>query len=249
MTLVEASRLVAMGKHVTLGVQLYSQIKSDIVKCIIAPGARLTEAQVAEQYSAGRAAVRSALKMLTQEALVDALPRYGYVVAGHTEQDARDLFQLQMLLEPEAARLAAGRVNPGALRSADEECARWRSVSSLEDASNWLHANTRFHANVASYSGNALMARFVTILFEGLERQLYASNCVEDAVRLVAHDHRDLVDSLIAGDSEGAARKTAEQVHATHELLLGVFRQTGPRGVSTRLDAIPERRQTVKSSR
>ncbi len=207
--------------------RVYFQLKKDIITCAIAPATRLTEAWIAEHYGFGRAAVRSALKMLSQDSFVESLPRYGYVVAGPEEHDAKNLFQMQMLLEPEVARLAAGRVNPEALRNADEACARKCDIRSFEDATDWLHTNTKFHELIASYTGNTLMARFVVILFERLERQLYASNCLEETVRRAAHSHPELVEALILGDADTATRLAQAQLSEVHAEIIACFREFG----------------------
>lgn len=207
--------------------KVYLQLKNDIIQCVITPETRLTEAWIAEHYGFGRAAVRAALKMLSQDSFVESLPRYGYVVAGREEHDTQNLFQMQMLLEPEVARLAAGRVNPEALKKADQECEEKSHIQTFEEATDWLHTNTRFHQLVASYTGNSLMMRFVVVLFERLERQLYASNCLTEAVRCAAHSHGSLVQALIAGDAATAEKITRDQVHETHMQIINCFRTRG----------------------
>lgn len=214
-----------MDQNASFVERAYQQIKTDILKCNISPGARLTEASLTEQYGQGRAAIRSALKMLAQEALVESLPRYGYVVAGYDELDPTDLFQIQMLLEPEAARLAAGRVDAATLKAADDECSRKSDIKNFNDACEWLHANTRFHGLIASFTGNALLSRFVVMLFERLERQLFASHFLEKIAREAAHCHPSLVDALIAGDAALAERMAKEQLGQTQQLILKYFKK------------------------
>lgn len=200
----------------------YDAIKQDILSCTIKPGERLTEADLAERYYLGRASIRVALNRLYQEALIDVLPRYGYVVVGDDELDARDLYQLQLVLESASARLAAGRADAKQLLELDRACAEASTVNSLEDATRFLHANTNFHVAVATASGNALLARFVRILFERLERQIYASGRAEEIVRRVAHTHEDVIDVLVAGKAEEAEKLVRRQVGHNHDIIRAV---------------------------
>jgi len=120
----------------------YDKIKTDILQCVIPPRSRLTVLDLVERYGLGRASVRVALNRLYQEALVDVIPRFGYVVAGDDELGARDLYQLQLILEPTVAGLAAGRVDGAQLLDLDDRCRRAHDVQTIEDAHDFLNANT-----------------------------------------------------------------------------------------------------------
>jgi DNA-binding GntR family transcriptional regulator len=102
--------------------QAYSAIKRSVIDCELEPGESITEEQLAVQYGVGRAAVRAALKRLTQEKLVDVGVRQRYSVTPLTLRHVNELFAVRALLEPEAARLAAGRINAEHLRRLDELC-------------------------------------------------------------------------------------------------------------------------------
>lgn len=200
----------------------YDAIKQDILTCTIKPKQRLTEADLAERYNLGRASIRVALNRLYQEALIDVLPRYGYVVTGDDELDAQDLYQLQLVLETTSARLAAGRADARQLIELDQACAEAATVNSLDDATRFLHANTNFHVAVATATGNALLARFVRILFERLERHIYASGRAEEVVRRVAHTHEDVIELLVAGRAEDVEEAVRRQVSHNHDIIRAV---------------------------
>lgn len=217
-------RLHMVGAAATSQAEIaYDAIKQDILTCTIKPGERLTEADLAERYSLGRASIRVALNRLYQEALIDVLPRYGYIVAGDDELHAQDLYQLQLVLETTSARLAAGRTDTRQLIELDRACAEAAKVNSIEDATRFLHANTSFHVAVATASGNALLARFVRILFERLERHIYASGHAEEVVRRVAHTHEDVIELLVAGRPEEVEAAVRRQVGHNHDIIQAVI--------------------------
>lgn len=66
--------------HKSLGRAAYDAIKRDVARCRLAPGAELTEGELATHYGFGKTPVRDALARLAQEGLVRVLPRRGYVV-------------------------------------------------------------------------------------------------------------------------------------------------------------------------
>lgn len=216
-------RLGVVGAPATSQAEIaYDAIKQDILTCVIKPKQRLTEADLAERYRLGRASIRVALNRLYQEALIDVLPRYGYVVAGDDEMDAQDLYQLQLVLETTSARLAAGRADARQLIELDRACADATNVDSIEDATRFLHANTNFHVAIATATGNALLARFVRILFERLERHIYASGRAEEIVRHVAHTHEDVIELLVEGRAEEVEEAVRRQVGRNYDIIRAV---------------------------
>lgn len=214
-------RLSAVGEAATSQAEAaYDAIKTAILRCDIPPRSRLTEAELADRFGVGRAAIRVAMNRLYQEALVDVLPRYGYLVAGEDELDARDLYQLQLILESTSAGLAAGRVDAAGIRMLDQRCIDAKEVRSLKDAEAFLQANTQFHAAVAHSTGNALLSRFVRILFERLERQIFSAQNAVDIVGAVAHSHESLVELLIAGRSAEAENAARQQVAHNQQIIM-----------------------------
>ena len=99
----------------------YERLRRDIISCAIQPGAEISESQLAMQYKLGKAAVRVALTKLSHDGLVRAIPRRGYMVMPVTLQDIHDVFELRLMLEPAAARMAAGKVNTQRLKTYDED--------------------------------------------------------------------------------------------------------------------------------
>src|SRR3546814_9020930 len=73
----------------------YETIKHDIIRCALAPGEEVTEARLALRLGLGKAPVRAALMRLSQEGLIRALPRRGYLVAPVTLRDVQDIFQFR----------------------------------------------------------------------------------------------------------------------------------------------------------
>ena len=66
-----------------------------------------------ERLGVGRTPVREALRDLAREQLVEVFPRRGMFVSGVDVGDIAGLSEVRLVLESEAARLAAERRNDG----------------------------------------------------------------------------------------------------------------------------------------
>src|SRR5829696_4350184 len=123
----------------------YERVRRDIISCAIAPGSEISEGQLADQYKLGKAAVRVALTRLAHDGLVRAIPRRGYRVVPVTLQDIQDVFELRLMLEPPAARMAAGKVNTEQLKTFDEVCRSGYEPGDARSTTRVLDANKAFH--------------------------------------------------------------------------------------------------------
>jgi DNA-binding GntR family transcriptional regulator len=198
----------------------YTMIKRDIVRCALDPGQQVTEQQLAARYGIGRAAVRAALKRLYQEQLVQTVTRNRYVIAPITLKYVKELFELRLLLEPAAARLAAGRVDGAALGRLNDLCRVNYRVGDHESAAQFLAANTEFHAAVAVASGNALLANVIRDLLDKVERVHHMSHLLHDRNEEAFHEHQELVDALVAGDGARAEAVMAQQILAARAFVI-----------------------------
>lgn len=86
--------------------QCYGILRNLIVKCEIAPGARLTEKDLMARLGFGRTPVREALLRLNQDGIVDTKPRSGYRVRPLTYKSVDDFFVVWRAIAPLIAQLA-----------------------------------------------------------------------------------------------------------------------------------------------
>jgi DNA-binding GntR family transcriptional regulator len=89
--------------------QLADLLRARILDGDLAPGRRLVERELVEDYDVARHTLRSALRRLEVEGLVTVEPNRGARVATLEPADLADLFALRLALEREAAHLALER--------------------------------------------------------------------------------------------------------------------------------------------
>lgn len=198
----------------------YQAIKRDILECALVPGAEVTERQLGARYGIGKAPLREALVRLAHEALVQSIPRSGYRVTPVTIQDVQDIFALRLLLEPAAARLAAGRIDERLLTQLNEPCLAGYTPGDRKSESAFLRANRDFHVAIANASGNRRLARVLEQLLEGTERLFHMGLAVRDRTDEMRHEHQVLMKALLEGDGDTAANATVDQVNAARKMVM-----------------------------
>lgn len=207
--------------------QAVRALRREIVACRLAPGETVSETLMAERFSFGRAAIRTALARLAEEGLVTAVPRRGWVVSVVTIRDIHEVFELRLLLEPEAARRAAGHAELDRLRRLDDVCAKGYQPEDPDSALDFLAVNRDFHTAVAELAGNSRLARQIGRLLDESTRMLVLGLSTRDRSGEMAHEHRALIAAMAAHDATEAARIMAEQVTTSRDMVLAAL--TGPR--------------------
>jgi DNA-binding GntR family transcriptional regulator len=213
-----------MGKTIPLLTdRAYERIKHDIIGCLIAPGTEISEAQLCAHYKLGKAPVRMALSRLAHDGLVRAIPRRGYMVTAVTLKDIQDVFELRLMLEPAAARMAAGRVDGQHLRMLDEVCRAGYQPGDAKSISRFLEANKAFHVALAQAAGNVRLANAIEQLLDEMTRLLHLGLGLRNRSQEMQHEHRALVKALTRGDGATAERICREQIEAARSMVLSAI--------------------------
>jgi DNA-binding GntR family transcriptional regulator len=201
----------------------YDRLRRDIITCVIQPGSEISESQLSTQYKMGKAAVRVALTKLAHDGLVRAIPRRGYMVMPVTLKDIHDVFELRLMLEPAAARMAAGKVNTQRLRTYDDACRAGYEPGDAKSTARFLEANKAFHITIAEATDNARLAGAIEHLHDEMTRLLHLGLALRKGPQQMLHDHKTLVKALARGDGETAERICRDQIESARNMLLSAI--------------------------
>lgn len=126
--------------------QLYQLVRQAILSLSHAPGAPLSEAEVAVANGVSRTPVREAFRRLEAEGLIAVVPNVGTFVARIDLAEAEEAVVLRSLIEPDAARRAAAAPHHLALGRALERIAAEQTAALRRNDSGALYAcDERFH--------------------------------------------------------------------------------------------------------
>lgn len=201
------------------GTRLYHSVASEITGLIdqgtYRPGARLpSERALAEEFQVSRVTVREALVSLQTLGRVRIRIGSGVYVCdsadahgpSQPEASAFELTQARLLIESEAAALAAPEIDDETLERLQGLLARIRDSASDDQAD---LADRDFHLAIAAASGNGVVRQVVESLWrlrleqEDIKR-VYRAVCSHDADKR-GKEHAEILDALRARDA-GAAR-------------------------------------------
>jgi DNA-binding GntR family transcriptional regulator len=128
----------------TSTLRVRDQLQHAILDGVLKPGERLRAEALAQRFGTSRTPVREALIQLEAQGLVEVEPNRGAVVRTFDRDDLFDLYQVRALLEPQAAALAARRIDA-------EDVER---LEALCDADDLIAANEQFHRIILEAAGS-----------------------------------------------------------------------------------------------
>jgi GntR family transcriptional repressor for pyruvate dehydrogenase complex len=212
----------------TLAQRVVTGLKDKILAGELPPGHKLpSEAELIDEFSVSRTVIREAVTRLRAEGLVETFQGRGSFVLAmpeptsftvesatiRTHHDVLDMIDFRLGIEPEAAALAATRVNPAGAESIHSALAAFVEAKPEDQ----VEADFRFHRAVAAASGN----RFYVDLLDSLgpmmimlpRTRLTDAYSLTDTghVERVRREHDNVAIAIVAGDPDTA--RAAMRVH------------------------------------
>ncbi|HEY3504927.1 MAG TPA: GntR family transcriptional regulator [Actinocatenispora sp.] len=218
----------------SLADDVYESIKAQVMDLAIAPGDRVNIDALARELAVSPTPVREALARLESDGLVRKRPMSGYTATPLlTAAEFGHLFEMRLLLEVPAARLAAHRAPAAAydgLRATatpptGDEPPAWTDPGETRPRYRRYAAFTaqdvRFHELIAELSGNPMLAEATRRLHAHLHlHRLYLPG---GPAADTGAEHRRVADAIAAGDPDAAAAAMTDHLTATRARHIVVF--------------------------
>ena len=220
-----AKALVAAGRRATDSVseQTYQALLALIAERALEPGDAIEERRLAERFEVSRTPMRAAISRLLGEGVLQQRPNGMLVVREVGLTEYLELLSLRVLLEFEAASLAATRA-PAAVLARIEQGLREQLDPSRADPHAEARLDEEIHELVVAHCGNRSLGALIT----DIHRRLRMRDLSHAPERLVParEEHLAVVRALQARDADGARRAMVEhleRVRANHLRHAGIL--------------------------
>ncbi len=212
-----------MANKERLYITVFNKISSLIKEGEFPVGSRLpTERELAERFEVSRPTIREAIIALEAKEEVTVKASSGvYVLGNHLINDdfsheisAFELLEARVILEGEAAALAARMIQPEEVKEL-EKALKKIELEDVKDTSE-SGADRQFHTIIAQATHNRVIGKQISFLWD-LQENLshisiaHSAVCVEEDKRKRIGDHVAIYDAIAAGDARAA--RNAMQAH------------------------------------
>lgn len=193
------------------------------------PGDKLpNEIELSEQLNVSRTTLREAIRVLVTNNILEIQRGKGTFVKENIDTEhmksfsglssaiinARDLYEMRLIFEPEAAYYAT-------LRATDAELKRIldfgkqieEKILNNEDRT---EVEQKFHQSIAQATHNEFMDKLMPVIFQAINKGVILSQKNELVTKHTLNDHRLIMEFMEARNAEGA--KSAMKIHILHAM-------------------------------
>ena len=132
----------------------------------------------------------------------------------YIEVNAKDLYEMRLIFEPEAAYYAA-------IRGTDTEIKRIldygkRIEDEIQQGQDRTKDEHAFHKAIAQATHNEFMNKLMPILYQAISKGVVLSTQSERAIKDTVNDHKMIMEFLMQRNAEGA--RNAMKIHIMHAI-------------------------------
>ncbi|PTM98511.1 GntR family transcriptional regulator [Mycoplana dimorpha] len=184
----------------TIASRISRALADRIISGELAPGQRLRQDHVAEEFGASHVPVREAFRRLEAQGLAVSEPRRGVRVASFDLREVREVAEMRAALEVLALRHAVPHLTPAIL---DRAAAATAAADSSRDVRSWEAANRAFHRLILEPCAMPRLLAAIDDLHAASARFLFSAWRSSWEAR-TDHDHRAILAALREGDGDAA---------------------------------------------
>jgi DNA-binding GntR family transcriptional regulator len=210
------AQLVKLQAAPDLVDQVYRALLDAISDGSLAPGARVTQEDLAERLAVSRQPVLQALRLLKKDGLLLDAPGRGLLVAPLATEWIGRVYEVRGALDALAARLAAGRravIDPRLVEQG-RRAARGRHIKAM------IEADIAFHNAIYAASGNPLIAQSAQLHWVHLRRVMGAVLQASPQRDTIWDEHTAIAAAIAAGDAKRATALVEHHSRRASENLL-----------------------------
>lgn len=179
-----------------ISTDIFNTLKERIVRWDYAPGHRLTEESLCEEFEVSRSPIREALRMLVENGLVDKEPHRGYAVHQPDMAKIHELYDVRMALELFAVEQLARNGMPE--NDWQRLLSTWEGILAglPEMKADFSRKDEEFHETLAQATGNQAMIQILGDIDERLHFIRMSDITTTERLRTTCEQHIKILECI-----------------------------------------------------
>ena len=161
-------------RRATLTGQIADALRKDIIDGALAPGQRLTTAELTDRYQVSATPLREALQHLAAQGMVDIDPRLGTTVPPISRAHLRDTYAIREMLEVAAVSRSIERADTAWAARLGELFVEFQEAVTNSDRNegvlSWSAAHRAFHEGLMANCDSPWLKSFINLITDHSER-------------------------------------------------------------------------------
>lgn len=150
---------------IILSKSVYKQIYREIIEGNLLPQHRIIESKIAKELNVSRSPVKMALAEMADNGILERIKGKELRVKKITYEECLWIYEARIMLEPEAAYLAARRITERELKILKMLVGKFEEIDHTHDHTKYKNADKLFHETIVKASRN----RYLMTMYESIE--------------------------------------------------------------------------------
>ena len=207
-------------KPTSLADQIFANLESDILTGVYPRGSVLTELGLSEALGVSRTPVREAFQVLESEGLITLRMNKGAIVNTIDRKFIRDIFEMRMLLESQAAYLAAENgMEEEKLGKLLERLYHLRDHLDTLNVSEYVALNQAVHQAIWQAADNHQLTNYLLELWNGPSVG-HGENAAEHHYQASTFEHIAVLQAIQGRKPEEARNAMAQHIRRSMKNML-----------------------------
>lgn len=212
-----AQRRIGQARALSVTDEIFAALYDDMVTAALPPGARLSEAEVAQRFEVSRQPVRDAFWRLSQLGLVRVRPQRATSVSPISESAVLQARFIRTAIEVETARAAAERLAPADHDELEALLGAQGTAVAAGDRIAFHGLDDDFHRRICEMAGLDFAWTLIRDSKAQMDRVRFLSLAV--GAQSALSDHRAILAALRARDGDGAVARVREHLSRIEAIL------------------------------
>ena len=215
-----AQRLEPLDGAPSLSERVYGALKDAIQSLRFRPGEMLAIGNLADQLGVSRTPVRDALMILEREGLVTIIPQKGAYVSLISARDVEEIYELRIVLESYAARVATARITPEDLDLLTETLRTSAEVFEHGQGASAVELGHELHELLVSKVDNERLVASLNDLEVHYSRLRHIAADIPHRFERSNRQHHAILAALRDGDAERASQALTDHLTSVRDDIL-----------------------------
>lgn len=225
----------------TLADRVFTEIQNAIVKGELAPGSKMSEADLAARYGVSRGPLREALRRLEGRKLLTRIPHVGVRVISLSFDELIQIYHVREAMEGMAARLAALHMPAEEVQGLKDLLAQHEKQAELQEGRAYFQdeGDFDFHYRIVQGSRNEVLSQMLCgELYHRVRLYRYKFSVTEGRPQKAFGEHHRIIEAIESRDGEMAEILMRRHISSARQNIERHFRErTGSQGPSLMLAA------------
>lgn len=186
-----------------VGPQLYRILRERVIRNDLAPGARISESEIAATYALSRQPVREAFIKLAEEGLLEIRPQRGTFVRKIAISSVMDARFVREAIEADIVKLLAREADPALAADLRGQIAVQREAAAEHNSLRFIELDETFHRTLAEAADKSYAWDVVESVKYQMDRVRHLSTMRFPMEKLV-EQHAAIADAIAEGDDQAA---------------------------------------------